>query len=261
MDDQKLMTVGELAKMTNTTVRTLQYYDREGLLKPSFKSEGGRRLYTYKDVVKLHQILSFKFLGFSLDDIKNRIVSLDSPNEVINILTKQASILQEKVNDLTQALEAVESLKEEIRQIHEVDFAKYAHIIELLRNKNNNYWVVKYFKTNTLEHIEKTFDEEKAVALVNRWGELCDEIGVLQDQNILPESREGQQLAKAWWAMVEEFTGGNMEILPELMNFASDQNNWEPKWKIKQHKVNDFIGAALCAYFQNNGINIPNIGG
>ena len=52
------MTVGEVAKKMDVTVRTLQHYDREGLLSPSAISEGGRRLYTDKDIVKLHQILS-----------------------------------------------------------------------------------------------------------------------------------------------------------------------------------------------------------
>ena len=64
------MTVGELAKKMNVTVRTLQYYDKEGVLSPSAESEGGRRLYTDKDLVLLHQILSLKSLGFSLKDIK-----------------------------------------------------------------------------------------------------------------------------------------------------------------------------------------------
>ena len=67
---QGYMTVGEVAKKMGVTVRTLQYYDREGLFSPSAESEGGRRLYTDKDVVKLHQILSLKHLGFSLSDIK-----------------------------------------------------------------------------------------------------------------------------------------------------------------------------------------------
>lgn len=48
---QGYMTVGEVAKKMNTTVRTLQHYDREGLLSPSSVSEGGRRLYTDKDIV------------------------------------------------------------------------------------------------------------------------------------------------------------------------------------------------------------------
>lgn len=64
------MTVGKLAERMGVTVRTLQYYDREGLLSPTAESGGGRRLYTDKDMIQLHQILSLKSLGFSLDDIK-----------------------------------------------------------------------------------------------------------------------------------------------------------------------------------------------
>ena len=79
---QGYMTVGEAAKKMDVTVRTLQHYDREGLLSPSAMSEGGRRLYTDKDMVKLHQILSLKHLGFSLDDIKNRLIPLDTPAEI-----------------------------------------------------------------------------------------------------------------------------------------------------------------------------------
>lgn len=75
---QDYMTVGEIARKMGVTVRALQHYDREGLLSPSAISEGGRRLYTDKDIVKLHQILSLKHLGFSLDDIKNRLIQLQS---------------------------------------------------------------------------------------------------------------------------------------------------------------------------------------
>lgn len=60
------MTVGEIAEKADVTVWKLQHYDREGLLSPSATSEGGRRLYTDKDILKLHQILSLKHLGFPL---------------------------------------------------------------------------------------------------------------------------------------------------------------------------------------------------
>lgn len=104
MRNSDFFTVGELAKEMDVTVRTLQYYDKEGLLKPSAKSEGGRRLYSKKDMVKLHQILSLKYLGFSLDEIKDKLFSLDDPFEVSEILIKQADILRKQINQLKVAL-------------------------------------------------------------------------------------------------------------------------------------------------------------
>jgi len=59
------MTIGEIAKKASVTVRALQYYDKEGLLQPSTESEGGRRLYTNKELVKLQQIPSLKQLGLT----------------------------------------------------------------------------------------------------------------------------------------------------------------------------------------------------
>lgn len=90
------MTVGKAAKKMGVTVRTLQYYDKEGLLAPSAESEGGRRLYTDKDLIILHQILSLKSLGFSLSDIKDRLIYLSTPAEVAHALAEQAELYSQQ---------------------------------------------------------------------------------------------------------------------------------------------------------------------
>ena len=128
------MTIGEVAKKMRITVRTLQYYDKEGLLSPSAESEGGRRLYTDKDLVTLHQILSLKSLGFSLDDIKSRLISLETPTDVATALTEQADSIREKIEQLTDSLTAIEQLKTEVLQMRTVSFKKYADIIVNQRN-------------------------------------------------------------------------------------------------------------------------------
>ena len=128
------MTVGEVAKKMGITVRTMQYYDKEGLLSPSAESEGGRRLYTDKDLVTLHQILSLKSLGFSLDDIKRRLISLETPTDVATALTEQADSIREKKEQLTDSLTAIEQLKTEVLQMRTVSFKKYADIIVNQRN-------------------------------------------------------------------------------------------------------------------------------
>ena len=123
------MTVGKLAERMGVTVRTLQYYDREGLLSPTAESGGGRRLYTDKDMIQLHQILSLKSLGFSLDDIKNRLAPLDTPADVADALAAQAAAVREKIAVLTESLTAIETLRAEVLQMQTVDFKKYANII------------------------------------------------------------------------------------------------------------------------------------
>lgn len=258
MPDEELMTVGELARKMDTTVRTLQYYDKEDLLKPSARSEGGRRLYTPKDMVKLHQISSMKFLGFSLDDIKNRLISLDTPQEVVNVLSEQAQIIKENIANLTEALSAIEALQDEVIQMHTVDFNKYADIIKLLQLKNENYWVVKLFDDKLLTHIRNYFTEDSGKALFAKWQSLCVETAKLKDGGETPESVKGQEIAKEWWSMIMEFTGGDMSLLPELIKFDENKKDWSEGWKEKQAVADEFIGPALCLYFQNQGIDIPN---
>lgn len=259
MSNKEFMTVGELAKKMNTTVRTLQYYDKEGLLKPSIQTEGGRRLYTNKDMVKLHQILSMKFLHFSLEDIKNRLISLDTPQEVANVLSEQAQIIKEKIANLTEALSAIEALKGEVEHMQTVDFDKYADIIKLLQLKNENYWVIKLFDDKLMTHIKNHFTEESGRALFAKWQRLCEETAQLKIGGETPESDKGQEIAKEWWSMVTEFTGGDMSMLPELEKFNENKKDWNKEWKEKQAIADEFIGEALCVYFQNQGIEIPNM--
>ena len=62
---------GELAELCGVTVRTVQFYDREGLLKPESFSEGGRRLYNDNSLKTLQIICMYKQLGLSLSEIKD----------------------------------------------------------------------------------------------------------------------------------------------------------------------------------------------
>jgi MerR family transcriptional regulator, thiopeptide resistance regulator len=259
MKDKDLLTVGELAKLMDTTVRTLQYYDQEGLLAPSCKSEGGRRLYTKKDIVQLHQILSLKYLGFSLEDIKHKLISLDNPNDVVKVLNYQEQALKSQIEELKETLSALQSLRDEVSLIHEVDFNKYADIIALLRQKNEGYWVIKYFDDKLMTHIKDRFSEqpELGLALFEKWKSMCDEVVLLKKQQETPQSEKGQELAKQWWSLVMNFTGGDMSMIPKLMKFDETKEGWSEEMKKKQLIVDEFMGKALELYFKTNGVQIP----
>ena len=248
------MTVGEVAKKMGTTVRTLQYYDKEGLLSPSAESEGGRRLYTDKDLVTLHQILSLKSLGFSLDDIKSRIISLETPTDVAAALTEQADSIREKIEQLTDSLTEIEQLKAEVLQMQTVNFKAYVDIIVNLQMKNGSYYLIKRFDDNTLDHIRNQFDRESGLDFMNRFNRLSDEIVQLQEENVPPESEKCQRVVKKYWGLIMEFTNGDMSMLPKLMeigNIDTATNAWEERQKI----VNDYLEPALQVYFSKLGVN------
>lgn len=251
---QGYMTVGELAKKVGITVRTLQYYDKEGLLKPSAESEGGRRLYTDQDMVKLHQILSLKSLGFSLEDIKKNLVSLDTPADVSNALTEQANSIKRQIEALTATLSDIKALQEEVEQMQTVDFKKYADIIVNLQMKNKFYYLIKHFDDDTLDHIRNRFDKESGLAFMDKFNRLTDEIVQLQKDNVPPENEKCQQLIKTYWDLIIEFTGGDMSMLPKLME-VGDFDNATTKWEEKQKMVSAYIESALEVYFSRLGVD------
>ncbi len=252
---QGYMTIGEVARKMDVTVRTLQHYDKEGLLTPSAISEGGRRLYTDKDIVKLHQILSLKHLGFSLDDIRNQLISLDTPAEVADVLMKQAAAVSKKIETLSESLRELKVLREEVLKMQSVDFKKYADIIVNLQINNDFYWLIKYFDDQILDRIRNRFDKDSGTAFINNFMKLLDEAVRLQSANVPVDSNEGQKFAKAYWNMITEFTGGDMSMLPELIKLGSLQNT-DPKWKKFQAIANGYIKQALDVYFSRLGVDV-----
>ena len=248
------MTVGEVAKKMGITVRTLQYYDKEGLLAPSAESEGGRRLYTDKDLITLHQIMSLKSLGFSLDDIKQRLTSLETPADVANALTEQANDIRKKIEQLTESLTAIEQLKAEVLQMQTVNFKKYADIIVNLQMKNEFYYLIKRFDDDTLDHIRSRFDKESGLDFMDRFNHVSDEIVQLKKDKVPPESDKCQRVTKKYWDLIMEFTNGDMSMLPKLVeigNIDTAASAWEEKQKI----VNDYLEPALQIYFSRLGVD------
>lgn len=98
-----MMTVHEVGKLTGVSVRTLQYYDKIGLLHPSNYSDVGYRLYADTDLERLQQILLFRELEFPLKDIRK---IMDSPDfdrnkaldQQITLLTLEKEHLENLIN-------------------------------------------------------------------------------------------------------------------------------------------------------------------
>lgn len=92
------MRTGEIAKVANVSEKTIRYYDRIGLLKPSKIEKNHYRTYSEYDLFKLQKILFFKQLGFSLDEIKTLVLKEEGLLESLN---SQKELLTQKIETLT----------------------------------------------------------------------------------------------------------------------------------------------------------------
>jgi DNA-binding transcriptional MerR regulator len=102
--------VGEVARIAKVTVRTLHHYDRIGLLSPSGRTPAGYRLYRERDLDRLQQILFYRALEFSLDEVA---AILDDPqSSPRDHLRRQHALLKERIRQLEELAEAVEHAME-----------------------------------------------------------------------------------------------------------------------------------------------------
>lgn len=90
--------IGELARETGLTVRTLHHYDQLGLLSPLARTEGGHRCYTSGDVRRLHRIVALRSLGISLEEIGTL---LDGDPDPAGLLRRQLDVTEERIRTAT----------------------------------------------------------------------------------------------------------------------------------------------------------------
>lgn len=242
------MRVGELARYAGVTVRTLQYYDKEGLLCPSAASEGGFRLYNDRDTVRLMQILTLKQMGFSLSEIKQRLSRLDTPEDVVLALTEQSAHLQAQIATLTETHDALEKLKAEVAQMDTVDFKKYAAILLNVQMKNEHYWMVKHFDDNLLDTFKEHVTVERAQELITQMNQSLQQAYLLKKTGEPPAGKKAQQFAKNYWNLVLEVTGGDINIITKLAETFERAGADQPNRKSLQ--AQDFISSAIELYLE-----------
>ena len=108
-------TTGEIAKLCDVTVRTVQYYDTRGILIPSMHSEGGRRLYSEDDLKRLKVICFMRELDIPIDAI-SQILKEEHPEKVISLLIEQQEkALSDEIAGKEKKLEKLHDLKNGLR--------------------------------------------------------------------------------------------------------------------------------------------------
>ncbi len=128
----RLYTTGEFARKANVSVRTIRYYDKQGLLKPSSVNESGYRLYSDEDFARLQKILTLKYLGFSLEEIRSISLNEDVRDYVKHSLKMQKKLIRNKIEGLQQVEEALNEASRILEQENTVDWKAILHLIHLI---------------------------------------------------------------------------------------------------------------------------------
>ncbi len=126
---------GELAKLCNVSVRTIQFYDTKGLLPPTELTDGGRRLYTDDDLLKMRLICMLKALGLTLNTIQG-ILGSETPGKVLTLLLdEQIKQLGSEIKKKQEQIDAVKIVKENIRSLNTIPINSINDIEHIIKNK------------------------------------------------------------------------------------------------------------------------------
>jgi DNA-binding transcriptional MerR regulator len=228
---KKQLYVKEFAGLTKVTVRTLHYYDQIGLLHASGRTDSGYRLYTENDLLKLQQIMTLKFIGFSLMQIKN---ILARPQYAVQkSLQIQIQAVEEEIARLRKASkalrQAVQVLDAEGR-IHWKKILKIMEVIQMSEEIKKN-WARKFFTEAELkefEEIGKKYTPAQMQDYQNKWTELIAE--VQKNIHADPSSEVAQSLADRWKVLLDQGYGGHPQLLQKIgqANRASFKTNEWP---------------------------------
>lgn len=200
-------TVQQLAELAGISARTLRYYDQIGLLKPARINDSGYRIYGGEEIDLLQQILFYKALGFSLEEIKNvvtatdfhRLTALENQREQLLIKREQLdlmlanlekSIAAQKGEIKMTAREKFEGLKHEMISANEKEFGqevreKYGD--EAMDSANAKLSGLSKEKFDEMQALEKELKEllARAMKTEDPAGELAQRVAALHKKWLL----------------------------------------------------------------------------
>ena len=127
---------GQFAKLANVSERTIRYYDKIGLLKPSFVMENRYRQYSDLDLLKLQKILSLKHLGFSIEEIFPMVMDNTNLKESFEL---QINLIEDKISHL-------QSLKDALKRASQTPNLSWNMILSLVQLSNEETNIIEQYK-------------------------------------------------------------------------------------------------------------------
>ncbi len=239
-----MMTVHEVSKVTGVSIRTLQYYDKIGLLHPAEYTGSGYRLYDDAALEKLQQILLFRELEFPLKDIKEIVARPDFD---------KAKALEQQIELLTLKKEHIENLITLAREIKRIgvkalDFTAFdtSRIDEYFAQAKASWGHTPEYKE--FEEKDKNRTPEDHQDLTNQMMSIFSEFGLIKDT--APNSDEAQELVKKLQEFITEhfYTCSNKILAGLGKMYAAGGDFTRNINEIAGEGAAEFASAAIEAY-------------
>jgi len=240
---QSVWTVGEIARRTGVSVRALHHYDEIGLLSPATRSDAGYRLYGAEDIAGLLRIRTMRQLGFSLAEIRDLIERRDfSPRRIIKL---QLLALEERMAAERALHERLEWLLQRLSLTSGVEAEDFLHTMEVMNMVEH---VDKYYTPEQraqLREREQLVGPERIREVESEWPDLIAQVRAEMVHGTHPKDERVQVLARRWQSLINEFTGGDPEIIASLQRMYKNEPEMRQQSGVEP-ALEEYIGKAVA---------------
>jgi DNA-binding transcriptional MerR regulator len=210
--------IGELAKATGLTVRTLHHYDEIGLLVPAERSASGYRLYGDEDVRRLYRILALRGMGFSLEDVGETLDGEgDDPRPAVR---RQLGRLDEQLRQTARLRERLTRILDVLDHSGEPSGDLFIDAIEVMITME------QYYAPEQLDRLEQrrnALGDEGMQRAQQDWVDLIAEFEAERAAGTDPADARVQALVARADDLIEQFTGGDPGIRASLQRVYEDK--------------------------------------
>lgn len=199
-------TVNKLAKLSGVSARTLHFYDEIGLLKPAYYGNNNYRYYEEDQLLILQQILFYRELGFSLNEIQ-RIVNCDAFNK-IEALKSHKRILEKTLDRTHQMIKTIDKTISHLRGIEKMKAEELYYGFDSKKQKEHEKYLVdngiltQEFLDECNQKIKNWSDKEKNV-FINDIENIMNELIIAIEHNSFPSDNEVQRLMRKHYTWLE----------------------------------------------------------
>jgi DNA-binding transcriptional MerR regulator len=229
--------VGELARLTGVSVRTLHHYDRIGLVSPKARTASGHRLYGREEVQKLRDVRALVSLGLSLAEIQKLLARPGFSPE--HALLAQKEKLRSRLAMLRKLLKRLDSLE---------DASTTEELIAAIKETEMTEKFEKYYTPEQLQTLAKrgeTIGAEAMLQAQRDWAKLYDDMRVARRQGLAPSHPRVQALARESRRLIEEFTGGDAGIEASLANMYHNEEGMRREY-LPEPELAEYMAAATA---------------
>lgn len=254
MTDPIYLTVGELARRVGVTVRTLQYYDQQGLLSPSAKGPQNQRLYTEDNVRDLYRILTLKYLGLSLTEIKSDAALYERAEPLQKLSNSQIDAIEEQFQALFKRMTTLRALHDQAPEGGDISWENMAETIERCQGESQFFWRLTCVRDDAPTSEEAAEERVAHSESVSKWHELIADTIRIMSAGEPCDSLHNRNLAKRYLdlGMTQETarSESNFILMENMAPHGHGQGRDDGSFDELRQAVFDHLQAVVAAYTQ-----------